>query len=85
MKPIYECEWCSFRGTEEVVRSHEELCKYSPNSIKIQKIRENCPYRKVEYDYFHTYYWCKKKRSALNPNFLAECNGGIECDGIQQK
>lgn len=80
MKPIYECEWCSFRGTEEQVRAHEKLCKYSPNSIEIQEIREKCPFRKVETDDFYTYYWCEKKRSALNQNFLAECDGGLECE-----
>ena len=37
MKPIYECEWCSFRGTADVVESHERNCKYNPKNIEIEE------------------------------------------------
>lgn len=37
MKAIYECEWCSFLGTAEVVEYHERNCKYNPKNIKIEE------------------------------------------------
>ena len=26
MKPIYQCDWCGKRDTEEEIRCHEPLC-----------------------------------------------------------
>ena len=64
MKPIYECEWCSFRGTADIVRSHELHCKYNPiNIIKEEKrewIAEHCPYRKQCWDEYDDFWGCEK-------------------------
>lgn len=64
MKPIYECDWCSFRGTVDVVRSHELHCKYNPiNIIKEEKrewIAEHCPYRKQCWDEYDDFWGCEK-------------------------
>ena len=29
MKPIYQCDWCGKRDTEEEIRCHEPLCTYN--------------------------------------------------------
>lgn len=29
MKPIYQCDWCGKRDTEEEIRCHEPLCSYN--------------------------------------------------------
>lgn len=34
MKPIYECEWCSFRSTIDVVENHERHCEKNPVNIE---------------------------------------------------
>lgn len=64
MKPIYECDWCSFRGTVDVVRNHELYCKYNPiNIIKKEKrewIAEHCPYRKQCWDEYDDFWGCEK-------------------------
>ena len=64
MKPIYECEWCSFRRTADVVRNHELYCKYNPiNIIKEEKrewIAEHCPYRKQCWDEYDDFWGCEK-------------------------
>lgn len=64
MKPIYECEWCSFRGTADVVEYHERSCKYNPiNIIKEEKrewIAEHCPYRKQCWDEYDDFWGCEK-------------------------
>ena len=48
MKPIYECDWCSFRGTADVVESHERNCEYNPKNIKFEEkrgwIQNHCPH-----------------------------------------
>ena len=37
MKPIYECEWCSFRSTIDVVENHERHCEKNPVNIEKKK------------------------------------------------
>lgn len=80
MKLIYECEWCNFRGTEEIVRSHEKQCQYSPKALAIQEIRENCPYRVPYYEDFYKFYYCKKKRDRSGG--YKDCDGGFECENF---
>ena len=64
MKPIYECDWCSFRGTADAVRNHELHCKYNPiNIVKEEKrewIAEHCPYRKQCWDEYDDFWGCEK-------------------------
>ena len=64
MKPIYECDWCSFRGIAAVVRNHELHCKYNPINIekeeKAKWIAEHCKYRKQCWDEYDDYWGCEK-------------------------
>lgn len=64
MKPLYECDWCSFRGTVDVVRNHELHCKYNPINIekeeKAKWIAEHCKYRKQCWDEYDDYWGCEK-------------------------
>ena len=46
MKPLYECEWCSFRSTMEIVENHERHCKYNPKNIEIKDNKEIAKERK---------------------------------------
>ena len=65
MKPIYECEWCSFRGTADVVESHERNCKYNPKNIEIEEkrswIQKHCPHCQMRAPDYMTYIGCKLK------------------------
>ena len=29
MKPIYQCDWCGKRDTEDIIREHEPFCTYN--------------------------------------------------------
>lgn len=81
MKPIYECEWCSFRGIADVVESHERNCKYNPKNIEIEKklkwIAEHCPHRSECYDEYDFFWGCRKDgytgRNAL------DCEPTLDC------
>lgn len=44
MKPVYKCDYCSYTGTEEEVKAHEEKCF---NNYDRRNCR-TCEHRKIE-------------------------------------
>ena len=65
MKPIYECDWCSFRGIAEEVEYHERNCKYNPKNIEIEEkrgwIQNHCPHCQLRVQDYESYIGCKLK------------------------
>lgn len=54
MKPIYQCDWCGKRDTEEEIRCHEPLCIYNKElrscyTCKNQKglTKLECPVKEI--------------------------------------
>ena len=54
MKPIYQCDWCGKRDTEDVIRAHEPTCTYNKElrscyTCKNQKglMKLECPVKEI--------------------------------------
>ena len=76
MKPVYECEWCSFRGTIENVEYHERTCEYNPKNIQKSKewIRKHCPHCRLLKQSYVSYIGCK-----LKPDYNDICKPTENC------
>jgi hypothetical protein len=82
MKPIYECEWCSFRGTAEVVEYHERNCKYNPKNIEIEEklkwLAEHCRNRKRCWDEYDDFWGCVKD-GGYGGRHSPDCRPNFDC------
>lgn len=79
MKPIYECDWCSFRGIAEEVERHEQRCEYNPINIEKREnlnwMKEHCSYCFMTADRDEIYEACKLKASWCDD----KCNPNVDC------
>ena len=48
MKPIYQCDWCGKRDTEEEIRCHEPLCIYNKELHSCYTCKNQKGFTKVE-------------------------------------
>ena len=48
MKPIYQCDWCGKRDTEEEIRCHEPLCTYNKELRSCYTCKNQKGYIKLE-------------------------------------
>ena len=84
MKPIYECEWCGFRSTIDIVENHEQHCKYNPKNIeteeKLKWLAEHCRNRKQCWDEYDDFWGCvKDDRYGYGGRHTPNCRPNFDC------
>ena len=48
MKPIYQCDWCGKRDTEDVIREHEANCTYNKELRSCYTCKNQKGFTKIE-------------------------------------
>lgn len=69
MKPVYKCDYCTFMGTEEEVKEHEEKCNdnYTKRSCLTCKSRKTCmTYPTVRFE-------CERGKEIPNGCIIENC------------
>lgn len=81
MKPVYQCDYCDFQGTMEVVMKHEIECGRNPENIekqrKINWIEKHCPHRDLCYDEYYPYWGCRK--DGYTGRLAKDCEATLDC------